>query len=106
MFQISKKSQTETNQAPKDNQSVEEVTLKKLNLRTLKGAFMVLLMGYGLSIVAFAFEMRRVDCLVLGRFSKRVAQGVMGTVKWVSINLWNRIIRKLIKLVMFKYQWN
>lgn len=108
MFQSSKKTLTETQaqQTTKDVQMTEEVALKKLNLRTLKGAFMVLLMGYGLSLVAFLFERLRVDFESCGRGLKWIYFGLLRAVKWSVNNLWDKIFRKIITLIMFKYKWN
>lgn len=104
MFQISKKSLAETQQTPKDVQNSEEVALKKLNLRTLKGAFIVLLMGFALSTIAFILERLRWDCDALCKalsfcfrkvkvFSRGVGNGV------------KVVVRKLINVLMFKFQW-
>lgn len=106
MFQSSKKTLAETQQTTKDVHMTEEVALKKLNLRTLKGAFIVLLMGYGLSVVAFLFEKLRVDCQSLRQAIRWIYSGLMGAVKWTLINLWEKVIRKMIQLIMFKYKWN
>lgn len=106
MYQKSKKTIAETQQTPKDVQMTEEVALKKLNLRTLKGAFLVLLMGYALSLVAFVFEKLQIDCRVLGRGFKSIIIGCHFGCKRVLSVFWNTIIRNLIKLIMFKYKWN
>lgn len=106
MYQKSKKSLAETKQTPKDIQMTEEDALKKLNLRTLKGAFLVLLMGYGLSMVAFMFEKLQIDCRVMGRGVKWIYSGSKKMVIKVLIILWSKVIKNLIKLIMFKYKWN
>lgn len=106
MFQSTKKTLAESQQTTKDIQMTEEVALKKLNLRTLKGAFMVLLMGYGLSLVAFLCEKLRVDCQALGRVFKWVYAGLISIAKWTLINLWQKVVRRIIKMIMFKYKWN
>lgn len=105
MFQVSKKSLAETPQTPKDAQMSEEIILKKLNLRTLKGAFIVLLMGFGLSLVAFLFERLRWDFEACGRGISYCYFGVISTVKGGGAFLWNTVIKKAINLLMFKYQW-
>lgn len=107
MFKTTKKSQAAENRgATKDVQMSEEVVLKKLNLRTLKGAFMVLLMGQGLSLVVFLFEKMDLDCgAICGRILK-IWQGIKTMFRWILTVFREQIIRKLINLIMFKYQWN
>lgn len=107
MFQNSKKSVAETQQTTKDNtQVVEEHGLKKLNLRTLKGAFMVLLLGYALSVVAFLLENLKIDCGVICGLLGKGLGGFIGGGKCVVVGLWNYFIVRIVKMIMFKYSWN
>lgn len=106
MFQVSKKSLEETQQTPKDIQMTEEVVLKKLNLRTLKGAFMVLLMGFALSLVAFLFETFRWDCRAMKQMASACYRRTIEGFKGVLRSIWERVLRKIVDLVLFKYKWN
>lgn len=106
MFQVSKKSLEETQQTPKVIQMTEEVVLKKLNLRTLKGAFMVLLMGFALSLVAFIFETLHWDYQALKRAARNCYSQMIEGFKCVFRVIWKKVFRKIIDLVLFKYNWN
>lgn len=106
MFQVSKKSLEETQQTPKVIQMTEEVVLKKLNLRTLKGAFMVLLMGFALSLGAFLFETLHWDYQALKRAASYCYSQIIEGFKCVFRVIWKKVVRKIIDLVLFKYNWN
>lgn len=110
MFQVSQKALAESPQQQqnkdKDTQATEEVALKKLNLRTLKGAFLVLLMGFGLSAVAFVFETLHWDCRALARVTRRGFRETVKGIRVASEWLWRNLLRKIVDLVMFKYKWN
>lgn len=108
MFQISKKSFAESQKSTKDapQTTAEEVILKKLNLRTLKGAFIVLLLGFALSSVIFILEQFRFDSDAIGMGLSRSWSCMKITIRVVGRFLYNRLILKVIRLIMFKYRWD
>lgn len=106
MFQVSQKALADSPQTNKDSQATEEVALKKLNLRTLKGAFLVLLLGFALSLIAFLFERLHWDWRTLGRVAHRgFARSVRG-VRTASLFLWRTVLRRVRDMILFKYEWN
>lgn len=108
MFQISKKSFAETlkttTHAPQ--MTTEEVILKKLNLRTLKGAFIVLLLGFILSFAIFILEQFRFDAEAIGKVFRRFFCRTRILVKAIWKFIYHRIIVKVIQSIMFKYRWD
>lgn len=109
MFQISKKSFVESQKSSKDGPTqttAEEVILKKLNLRTLKGAFFVLLLGFALSSVIFILEQFRFDSEAIMRGLRMVYCRTKVLVKGVLSFLYYRIVLIVIRLIMFKYRWD